>query len=74
MPPRNREETTISYEPVGSVEPYTRSDAFQSFIVGPVGSTKTTGSIFKLLYEAQRIAPCRDGIRRSRFAVVRNTR
>lgn len=65
---------TAPYEPVPSVEPYVRSDAFQTFIVGPVGSTKTTGSILKLLYEASRIAPCRDGIRRSRFAIVRNTR
>lgn len=62
------------YEPVPSVEPYVRSDAFQTFIVGPVGSTKTTGSILKILYEAARIAPCRDGVRRSRYAIVRNTR
>jgi hypothetical protein len=66
--------TKIEYTPVPSVEPYIRSEAFQNFIVGPVGSTKTTASIMKILYEASRVAPARDGIRRSRYAVVRNTR
>lgn len=65
---------STEYTPVPSVEPYILSEAFQNFIVGPVGSTKTTASIMKLLYEASRVAPSRDGIRRSRYAVVRNTR
>lgn len=36
-------------------------------------STKTTASLMKVLLEAKRMAPCSDGIRRSRCAVVRNT-
>lgn len=36
-------------------------------------STKTTASIMKIAYEAARVAPCKDGIRRSRCAVIRNT-
>ena len=36
-------------------------------------STKTTASIMKIAYEAKRVAPCPDGIRRSRTAVIRNT-
>jgi hypothetical protein len=38
-----------------------------------VGSTKTTTSIIKILTEASRVAPCQDGIRRSRTVWVRNT-
>ncbi len=64
----------LIYKPPVSVAPFLTSDKFQNFIVGPVGSTKTTASIMKIVYEAQRIAPCRDGIRRSRIAIVRNTR
>lgn len=62
------------FTPPKSVEPYFLSDKFASFIVGPVGSTKTTASIVKIAYEAKKIMPCKDGIRRSRCAVVRNTR
>lgn len=61
------------YNPPLSVVPYLLSDKFANFIVGPVGSTKTTASIMKIAYEAKRVAPCRDGIRRSRCAVIRNT-
>ncbi|MEM0462421.1 MAG: hypothetical protein QW318_09515, partial [Candidatus Caldarchaeum sp.] len=41
--------------------------------MGPIGSTKTTVSLFKLAYHASKIAPCPDGIRRSRAMIVRNT-
>lgn len=37
-------------------------------------SGKTTASIMKVAYHASRMAPCEDGIRRSRCCVVRNTR
>lgn len=63
-----------AYNPPKSVSPFLRSDKFASFIVGPVGSTKTTASIIKIAYEAKRVAACKDGIRRSRCVVVRNTR
>jgi hypothetical protein len=65
---------SLVYEPVPSVTPFLLSNAFQSFIVGPVGSTKTTASLVKILLEAKRVAACPDGIRRSKTAVVRNTR
>lgn len=63
----------LEYNPTPSVVPYFLSDKFVNLIVGPVGSSKTTASLMKLVYEAQRIAPCRDGIRRSRAAIIRNT-
>jgi hypothetical protein len=64
----------VQYTPVKSVEPYVKGDKFQNFIVGPVGSTKTTASILKILYDAARVAKGKDGIRRSRYVIVRNTR
>ena len=36
-------------------------------------STKTTAAIMKVAYEAARVHPCTDGIRRSRCAIIRNT-
>lgn len=62
------------YQPPLSVVPFLQADKFTNFIVGPVGSTKTTASIIKILHEASRVAPCKDGVRRSRCAVIRNTR
>ena len=65
---------SVNYTPVPSVTPYLLSDKFQSFVIGPVGSTKTTASIMKIALEAKKMAKCTDGVRRSRCAVVRNTR
>jgi len=42
--------------------------------VGPIGSTKTSAGIMKIAYHAKQMAPCEDGIRRSRCVWVRNTR
>lgn len=64
----------ITYEPAPSVEPFLTSDSFVSLIVGPVGSTKTTAGIMKIIYQAQKMAACTDGIRRSRAIWIRNTR
>lgn len=55
------------------VSDYYLDNSFISLIIGPVGSGKTVGSIAKLdrlMYE-QKESP--DGIRYSRWAVVRNT-
>lgn len=65
---------SVAYNPPLSVVPYLTADQFSNFVVGPVGSTKTTASIIKVAVEAKRIAKCHDGIRRSRIAVIRNTR
>lgn len=64
----------IVYDPPPSVRGFLLSTSFLSLICGPVGSTKTTGAIMKIAYHAQRMAACRDGVRRSRAIWVRNTR
>ena len=49
------------------------SDAYGRIIAGPVGSGKTTACIMELLRRAIEQEPASDGIRYSRFAVVRQT-
>jgi hypothetical protein len=65
---------TLDYTPPESVRGFLSDENFISLIVGPVGSTKTTAGIMKIAYHASRMAPCADGIRRSRAIWVRNTR
>ncbi|MGE4292680.1 MAG: hypothetical protein AB7E32_10775 [Desulfovibrio sp.] len=49
------------------------SDAFCRGVMGPVGSGKSTAMCMELIQRAQRQAPGPGNIRRTRFAVVRNT-
>ena len=64
----------IDFEVIESLDDFFYSEKFISLAVGPVGSTKTTAGIMKILHHAARMAPCKDGIRRSRTIWVRNTR
>jgi len=47
--------------------------AFYRGLMGPVGSGKSSGCCVELLHRAFAQAPGPDGVRRTRFAVVRNT-
>lgn len=64
---------SVEYTPPKTVGRMIKSESFYNFIVGPVGSAKTTGILFKILYHAARQEPGPDGIRRTRWVVVRNT-
>ncbi len=64
----------INFEVIESLDEFFYSEKFVSLAVGPVGSTKTTAGIMKILHHAALMAPCKDGIRRSRAIWVRNTR
>ena len=50
-----------------------KSDAFGRMIAGPVGSGKTTGCLFELFRRACEQTPASDGMRYTRFAIVRQT-
>jgi hypothetical protein len=65
--------TTINYAAPPTVGRMMDSAAFARFIIGPVGSGKTTGCIFEILKRAVQQHPGPDGIRRTRFAIVRQT-
>ncbi len=68
----------IDYKPAPIIEDFIRSylpkELFYAFIVGPFGSAKTTGALFKIAYMAglQEPSPI-DGVRRTKVVVVRNT-
>jgi hypothetical protein len=42
----------LVYTPPVSVVPFLTADKFANFVVGPVGSTKTTAALIKIGYEA----------------------
>lgn len=70
--------SSINYTPPPTVRDFIRhykaAELFHDWIIGPVGSGKTTGIFFKLVYMASQQAKSPvDGIRRSRAVVVRNT-
>ena len=65
---------SLVFTPVPSTQAFFTSEKFISLIVGPVGSTKTTAGIVKILYHAGRMAKGTDGLRRSRCVWVRQTR
>lgn len=58
-------------EPITSQ--YVIDESFISFIQGPYGSGKSVASFMKLVYRAQLQAPALDGIRYTRWVVIRNT-
>lgn len=67
----------INYTPPDTIsrfiKDYIPHALFYDWIVGPVGSGKTTGIFMKLIVMAQLQAKGPDGIRRSRAVIVRNT-
>ena len=68
---------TISYTPPATlrefIKDHRQGELFYDWVVGPLGSGKTTALFFKLVYMAKLQEPGADGIRRTRAVVVRNT-
>ena len=54
-------------------ETFFDDQSFISFLQGPYGSGKTTVCFFKLLARATRMPKCKDGVRRYRALVLRDT-
>lgn len=64
----------VSYAPPGPISAaFMQSGAFVRGIMGPVGSGKTTACIFEMIRRAAEQKPARDGRRKSRWVVIRNT-
>jgi hypothetical protein len=63
----------IEYDAPPTCSAFMKSEAFGRLIAGPVGSGKTTACMFELLRRACEQAPAPDGIRYTRFAIVRQT-
>lgn len=64
---------SINYTAPATVSALMSSTAFARFIIGPVGSGKTTGMIMEILRRAIEQQQGPDGLRRTRFAIVRQT-
>lgn len=63
----------ITYTAPPTCAQFMKSNSFGRIIAGPVGSGKTTACIFELLRRACEQTPAADGIRYTRFAIVRQT-
>src|SRR3982751_1537139 len=63
----------VGYTAPPTVAAFMKDEHFGRIIAGPVGSGKTTGCIFELLRRAAEQTPSTDGLRYTRFAIVRQT-
>lgn len=64
----------MEYEPAGpTIKRFHESEAFVRGIMGPFGSSKSTACVMEILRRAAKQAPSQNGIRYSRFAIVRNS-
>ena len=65
--------TNINYTAPPTCAAFMKSDSFGRLIAGPVGSGKTTACLFELFRRACEQEPAQDGLRYTRFAIVRQT-
>ena len=64
----------IAYMPAGPItRAFFQSEAFVRGIMGPIGSGKSTACVIEILRRSQQQAPSPDGIRRTRWAIIRNS-
>jgi len=61
------------YRPTSTALAFHRADDRVRVIRGHVGSGKSTMMCAEIVFRAVKMAACKDGIRRSRWAIVRNT-
>lgn len=66
-------DTHFDYTPPMSLAPFFASEHRVRLVRGPIGSTKSTAMVMELFRRSCLQAPDADGIRRTKFAVVRNT-
>ncbi len=63
----------IEYNAPRTLSRFLNSDAFVRCAVGPVGSGKSSACVVEILVRAAQQKPGPDKVRRTRFAVIRNT-
>jgi hypothetical protein len=72
--PDPQQAKSITYEPAGPVvRAFMESPAFVRGIMGPIGSGKSTGAVIEILRRAAMQAPASDGIKYTRWAIIRNS-
>ena len=64
----------VNYIPGGpTLAAFHRSDEFVRGIMGPLGSGKSTACVIEILRRSMKQKPSSDGIRRTRWAIIRNS-
>lgn len=63
----------ISYKASNTAKLFHRDNSFVRGIRGPFGSGKSVGCCFEIFLRAKAQEPCKDGIRKSRWIIARNT-
>jgi hypothetical protein len=63
----------LDFTPTPTCRKFMVSDSRVRFLVGAVGSSKTTTCLYEILRRAASQAPAEDGKRYTRFAIIRNT-
>jgi hypothetical protein len=61
------------YQFVPTIKKFSQSDKFIRGLMGPFGSGKSSGCVIELIRRSMEQVPSPDGIRRTRWAVIRNT-
>lgn len=65
--------TAVAYKAPPTLAGMLRSDAFARVAKGPVGSGKSSACIMEIIRRACQQAPGVDGVRRTKWAIIRNT-
>lgn len=63
----------IQYVPAPTLKLFHKSNSPFRFVMGPYGSGKSSAMCAEIFFQAIKMPPCKDGKRRSKWAVVRNT-
>lgn len=73
-PYAEREEDRVKfYKPSLTLSAFHSDNHFVRLIMGPFGSGKSTGLMAEIIFKAIEMPQCNDGVRRSRWVMVRNT-
>lgn len=63
----------LEYSASPTFQKFHRDNSFVRGVRGPIGSGKSTGCCWEIMLSALDAEPCTDGIKRSKWAVIRNT-
>lgn len=63
----------INYKVSPTFSQFHRCETFFKFVMGPVGSGKSSGCVMDLFFNAMKQRPDEEGVRKSRYCVIRAT-
>jgi len=66
-------DVNIVYKASTTLKKFHKDDSFVKTIIGPIGSGKSVGCIVELMLRGYNQQPDQLGVRRTRFAIIRNT-